>query len=166
MKILLATDGSQHSEAAIDEIASRLFPAGSAVRVISVLELPTFPIAVPWSGVELDEGMWTGMENNDTLQKTAREAALAVVEKAAARLRAGKESRQLSVTTEVLFGSPKRVILEEAEAFGADLIVVGSHGHGALERFLIGSVSQAVALHAKCSVEIVRKPKRTANKGK
>lgn len=62
----------------------------------------------------------------------------------------------MKITTEVLSGSPKRVILEEAEAFGADLIVVGSHGHGALERFLLGSVSQAVALHAKCSVEIVR----------
>lgn len=48
------------------------------------------------------------------------------------------------------------MILEEAEAFGADLIVVGSHGHGMLERFLLGSVSQAVALHASCSVEIVR----------
>lgn len=43
-----------------------------------------------------------------------------------------------------------------AEEFRADLIMVGSHGHGAIERFLLGSVSQAVALHAKCSVEIIR----------
>ena len=64
----------------------------------------------------------------------------------------------MKITTEVLSGSPKRVILEEAEAFGADLIVVGSHGHGMVESFLLGSVSQAVALHAKCSVEIVRTP--------
>lgn len=62
----------------------------------------------------------------------------------------------MKITTKVLSGSPKRVILEEAEAFGADLIVVGSHGYGMFERFLLGSVSQAVALHAKCSVEIVR----------
>ena len=53
-------------------------------------------------------------------------------------------------------GPPKLVILEEAEKFGADLIVVGSHGYGFVERFLLGSVSQAVAVHAKCSVEIVR----------
>ncbi|MEP6913931.1 MAG: universal stress protein [bacterium] len=53
----------------------------------------------------------------------------------------------------------QEVILDEAEAFGADLILIGSHGHGSFERFLFGSVSQAVALHPKCAVEIVRKAK-------
>ncbi len=48
------------------------------------------------------------------------------------------------------------MILEEAENLETDLIIVGSHGYGAVKRFLLGSVSQAVALHAKCSVEIVR----------
>ena len=69
-----------------------------------------------------------------------------------------KKNPTLSITTSVIEGSPKSVILEEAESFGADLIVVGSHGYGAVERFLMGSVSQTVALHAKCSVEIVRIP--------
>jgi len=48
------------------------------------------------------------------------------------------------------------VILREAERWNADLIVVGSHGYGPIRRFLFGSVSAAVALNAKCSVEIVR----------
>ena len=100
------------------------------------------------------------------MEKTARERARAAVEKAAARLRADETSRRLSFTTEVLSGSPKAAILEEAEAFGADLIVVGSHGHGMLERFLLGSVSQAVALHATCSVEIVRSPKVPTSESK
>lgn len=56
--------------------------------------------------------------------------------------------------------------MEEAEAFNADLIVAGSHGHGGLERFLLGSVSQTVAAHAKCSVEIVRRRGRTQAKDK
>jgi hypothetical protein len=43
---------------------------------------------------------------------------------------------------------------------GADLIVVGSHGYRALERFLLGSVSQSVVSHAACSVEVVRCPQR------
>ena len=60
------------------------------------------------------------------------------------------------MTTAVLTGSPKAAILEDGEAFGADLIVVGSQGHGMIERFLLGSVSQAVALDAQCLVEIVR----------
>lgn len=151
MRILLATDGSEHSEAAVDEIARRHSRPGSEVRVISVVA-PYFPTTqTPWVGVD--------MNLYDQMEKDARKLARAAVKKAAAKLRAGKKSRKLNVTTKVLSGSPKGVILEEAEAFGADLIVVGSHGHGMLERFLLGSVSQAVALHAKCSVEIVRGPK-------
>jgi nucleotide-binding universal stress UspA family protein len=44
----------------------------------------------------------------------------------------------------------------EAEAWGADLIMLGSQGYGAVARFVLGSVSHAVASHAHCSVEIVR----------
>ena len=82
------------------------------------------------------------------MDENARERARTAVEKAVDKLRADEDNRQLNVMLKVISGSPKRVILEETEAFGADLIVVGSHGHGALERFLLGSVSQAVALHA------------------
>ena len=62
----------------------------------------------------------------------------------------------LAVTTKVIEGSPKDAIVEEAANWGADLILMGSHGYGAAMRFLLGSVSHAVALHAPCSVEIVR----------
>ena len=62
----------------------------------------------------------------------------------------------LFISTKVINYSPKHSILNEAESFGADLIMVGSHGGSGLTRFLLGSVSQAVALHADCSVEIVR----------
>ncbi len=53
-------------------------------------------------------------------------------------------------------GSPKEVIVDEAEQWDADLIVVESHGYGNVEKFVLGPVSQAVASHAPCSVEIVR----------
>jgi nucleotide-binding universal stress UspA family protein len=85
------------------------------------------------------------------LYKQASEA----IERAMAILRDGGE---FEITMEIVEGSPKRVILDEAERWGADLIVVGSHGRRGLQRFLLGSVSQAVALHAPCSVEIVRMP--------
>ena len=158
MKILLATDGSEHSETAVDEIAQRPFPAGSQVRVISVVEPPHYQATEPWSGV--------AMNQYEEMLKTFNERAHAAVEKAAHQLHASHEGRELSVTTQVLTGSPKEVILDEAETFGADLIVVGSHGYGALDRFLLGSVSQAVTLHAKCSVQIVRNPKKATSEPK
>lgn len=158
MRILVAIDGSEQSEAAVGEIARRYFPADSEVRVISVVEPPYSPMTDPGGGAD--------MQLYAVLERASREEARAVVEKAAAILRGHEESRQLSVTTEVLSGSPKGVILEEAEAWAADLIVVGSHGQGMLERFLLGSVSQAIALHAKCSVEIVRSPKTQTSQRK
>ena len=155
MKVLLAIDGSEHSDAAVDEIIRQRLPANSEVRVISVDEPPGVP-TFPAEG--LDMSSYVGLQN------TARERARVAVDKTAARLRADEQSRELTVTTKVASGSPKGAILEEAEAFGADLIVVGSHGHGGLGRFLLGSVSHAVALHARCSVEIVRS--RSAAKGR
>ena len=72
------------------------------------------------------------------------------------KLRAVGADKTLKITSEMPTGVPKQVILDEAERWGADLIVVGSHGYSAWDRFLLGSVSNAVAAHAKCSVEIVR----------
>ena len=61
----------------------------------------------------------------------------------------------LAITTKVLDGDPKTAIIEEARRWGADLILVGSHGRGAA-KLVLGSVAQAVAANAPCSVEIVR----------
>lgn len=55
--------------------------------------------------------------------------------------------------------TPRRIIVEKAEKWGADLVVIGSHGYHSWERLLLGSVSQAVALHAECSVLVVREKK-------
>lgn len=157
MRILLAIDGSEHSEAAVDEITHRHYPADSEVRVISVIE-PLMPLSA--------ESLATSAGYHGELEKIERERARHAIEKAAARLRESIGGGSVKITTDVLSGSPKGVILEDAEAFGADLIVVGSHGRGMLERFLLGSVSQAVALHAKCSVEIVRSPKTQTSDSK
>lgn len=119
------------------------------MRIISVVELPYLPDTFAGGGG--NAGLYIQMEDD------GRELARAAVDQAAATLRTDEGSRYLTVTTDVLSGSPKRVILDDAEAFGADWIVVGSHGLGTFERFLLGSVSQAVALHAKCSVAIVRR---------
>jgi nucleotide-binding universal stress UspA family protein len=54
------------------------------------------------------------------------------------------------------FGDPRSCILDVAKEWGADLIVLGSHGRRGLDRFLLGSVSETVAVHAPCSVRVVR----------
>jgi nucleotide-binding universal stress UspA family protein len=79
-----------------------------------------------------------------------------VVSEARHRLQAGR-AMPLEATLVTRPGRAQDVILDEAERWGADLIVLGSHGYRAFKRFLLGSVSQAVATHAPCSVEIVRR---------
>ena len=74
--------------------------------------------------------------------------------------RVTRELREAGLAAEpfVVEGDPKRVLLHEAERWGADCIFVGAKGHSRRERFLLGSVSAAVAARARCSVEIVRRP--------
>ena len=61
-----------------------------------------------------------------------------------------------TVETLMPTGDPRELILDTAKEWPADLIVLGSHGLGGFDRFLMGSVSESVAVHAHCSVEVVR----------
>jgi nucleotide-binding universal stress UspA family protein len=64
----------------------------------------------------------------------------------------------LQATLHLHAGNPKRVLIEEAEAWNADAIFVGANAFGSrLEKFILGSVSAAVAARAHCSVEVVRR---------
>jgi len=148
MKILFATDGSEYNKAVVEEFADMQFISNAEVLIVSAFESSTFIMstAAPMGGLA---GYY------EEVDSAARKAAEDAVEKAAVFLRDKKLS--LSITTAVDNGSPKHIILKEAEKFNANLIVVGSHGHGAIESFLLGSVSQSVSLHAACSVLIVRK---------
>jgi nucleotide-binding universal stress UspA family protein len=63
---------------------------------------------------------------------------------------------EVSGTVAVPADTVKQIVLRDAAEWGADLIVCGSHGRRGVNRFLLGSVSEAIATHANCSVEIVR----------
>ena len=145
MKILLPVDGSAHSNAVVQELLHRPWPSGTQVEVISVAH-PVPEILDP-----LLMGRAVHIESLERERKRARRD----VDEAAATITRGTPF--LEVSTKVLEGSPKVAIVDEASAWGADLIMLGSHGYGAALRFLLGSVSHAVALHAPCSVEIVRR---------
>jgi nucleotide-binding universal stress UspA family protein len=144
MKILIAVDGSECSDVAVEEVAKRLWPSDSVVRIISVAEtLPLEVLSLP-------------PRYREDIERAARHRAETIVERAIARLR-DSDLRFLPISSTVVIDSPKDAIVEEAERWGADLIVVGSHGYQGPERALLGSVSQAVATQAKCSVEIARR---------
>jgi nucleotide-binding universal stress UspA family protein len=146
MRILVATDGSECSEAATNSVAERPWPDGSEVRVVTVAEMPVAIAPESWI---LPEGYY------DEIERATRQQADAALVKAVDVIKRA-HGGNLEVTSAVLLGVPKHAIIEEAERWGADLIVVGSHGYNAIERFLLGSVSQSIAHHAHCSVEIVR----------
>jgi nucleotide-binding universal stress UspA family protein len=144
MKILLATDGSDYSKAAVNSVAERTWPEGSVLKIVSVMEIPYAPTTEAWV---LPDSYY------NELERVAKEQAESAIKDAVGRFR----SAGLEIITKIISGSPREVILDEAESWDADLIVLGSHGYTGWQRFLLGSVSHAVATHAHCSVEIVRK---------
>lgn len=148
MKILLAVDGSEYSAVAAEAVAARPWPPGTTVRVLSAVERVVPPAAEVWydAGGSLEQA-------RQELTTRADQLTAGVAE----RLRAAG----LTAETAVRDGDPRSVIVDEAREWGADLIVLGSHGYTGLRRWLLGSVAQSVVGHAPCSVEVVRR-KQTA----
>jgi len=142
MRLLLAIDGSPHSQAAVDEVARRPWPSKSQIRVMSVIQ----PYAPPAT-----EFVLAGATFEDMRQQQASSAEK-IIERAAELLK----KAGFSTETAVREGDPRSAIVDEADEWGADLIVVGSHGRSGLTRWLLGSVAQAIVGHAPCSVEVVR----------
>ena len=152
MKILLPIDGSEYSNAAIAEVVHRPWPPQSEIRVVSIVELPVLPAMEPWA---------MPPDYLENIETAGRELAKKIVESALVKLQS-TEDKKLLFTGQIIHGSAKQAIVEEAENWGADLIVMGSRGLGAWDRLLLGSVSSSVLNHAKCSVEIVRKRSEVA----
>jgi nucleotide-binding universal stress UspA family protein len=145
VRILLGVDGSPGAEQAVRAVAAREWPAGSEARVV-VVDDPLTPTSI---GHLLPPVKKWVEESNATDRAWVQNMADA----AAGELRAAG----LAVSAVVKEGDPKRVLLEEAEQWGAGSIFVGSMGFGSrFERFMLGSVSAAVAARAHCSVEVVR----------
>jgi nucleotide-binding universal stress UspA family protein len=145
MKILLAMDGSDYSHAALQSVISRPWPADTTVKILNVVEPPSLLMGREMGGYDPEfEAVWSAL----------REQAKDLVAKAAEKVRAAK----LQVSTDLVEGDPKSQIIDVANQWHADMIVVGSHGRSGLGRFLLGSVSQDVVRHAHCSVEVIRTP--------
>ena len=157
MKILIAYDGSDCAEAALDDLAQAGLPEVAEAIVMSVTEvwLPPPPV----SSYEIVEQAMSVRVPAD-LKKVyvkgshAVKEARALAEKGAARIRATLPGWK--VQTEAIYGSPSWELVFKADKWKPDLVVVGSHGRSALGRFVLGSVSQRVLAEAHCSVRIAR----------
>lgn len=152
LKILLATDGSECSLIAARSVANRPWPAGSQIKVICVRELLDLenPVTAASPCPVYPESLLT------EILEDARKRA----EEAVANTRQVVSSKGLKVCDgqSIPVGDARSILLDEASAWGADLIVLGSHGRHGFDRVLLGSVSESVALHARCSVEVIRGP--------
>ncbi|MEK6719343.1 MAG: universal stress protein [Chloroflexota bacterium] len=145
MRILLATDGSESAAVARDLTASLPWPDGSAIRVVAVVERPVGVIPTPW----LAPGPANLGELYDDLVRSIT-AALEAVE---------RDLRRQGVTVDSVRreGRAATGIVDEARAFGADLVILGSRGHGPIASMLIGSTSSEVVDHAPCPVLVARR---------
>ena len=155
MKILIAVDTSEFAEAAVNAVIGQFSPHGSEVRVFHAADWEQhLPLAYQFAqGTDAAHAV---ISLRDQILRQADDH----VRQMAARLRAAG----FAVTTETVpEGDPRTAILDAADKWPAELIVVGSHGRSGLDRFLLGSVSERIVRHAPCSVEVVRpSPPRAA----
>ncbi len=143
MRVLVGYDGSASADRALRLVSDAAWPAATECHVIVVCGTPS--TAYPPGTVA----------DGETLQSMF-DAQSADAEHLA-RSGAGRLARpELIATWEVGFGRPGSAILDAAEVFGADLIVVGSRGLGPIGATLLGSISEEVVDHARCPVLVVR----------
>ncbi len=143
MKILIATDGSGYSQKAIEECC-RMF---SEKKDLEIKIISSYEAVVPL------DAFATTAQFSEERDQAAREQAEKYVADAAEMI--NKKLPEAKIKTMVTMDFPERFIVEEAQNWKADLIIVGSHGRGFWGRLTLGSVSNAVIHHAPCSVLIV-----------
>ena len=134
--ILLATDGSPCAHEALEAAIDLCRESGAALEVLTVRTLR------PHGDPEAPYG--DQMDLQPAVEAIAREAAATARE-------AGVDARWHTA-----YGTPAKLIAEEAERLGAELVIVGSHGHGAVRGALLGSVSRGLLRHCTVPVTVVR----------
>ena len=153
MKILIATDGSEFGSAAVAKACEIVAgQPSSEVRILTAYEVPVPIVSAPFVPVPV---------YSDTIVAELRQKASQIASNAEKGLLLC--CPQSNVSSEVLMDEPGAAIVSAAKAWKADMIIVGSHGHGFLGRIFLGSVSDHVVHNAPCSVLVVRNPAATAH---
>ncbi len=138
--ILVAIDFSSASKTAFQRAASLAKASGAKLHVAHAIE------TLRYRGVAYEEPLSPDSQKKERAQ--AKEALTEAVNDL------GDDHAPASV--ELLDGDPRNVIVKHAEKIGADLIVLGAHGHGRFHDVLLGSISGHVSQIATCSVLIVK----------
>jgi nucleotide-binding universal stress UspA family protein len=141
--LIIGVDGSKGAEAAVEAVAARKWPAGSEARIVNAT----------WAAPQLTSHRMVGPIIAWINEEKARVKKM--IDEAVGKLSAAGLKTDAVIKVE----EPKRRLIAEAESWGADCIFVGAKGMGRIDRFLLGSVSSAVAARAHCSVEVVRDQK-------
>ena len=136
--ILACVDFSEHSTAALAEVGEYARANGSKVTLIHIADPQAF---IPPQAV-LEPAAATDRSAHEAELGKLRDAHLAGIE------------AEVAVVED---HAPARAICDYASGHGVDLIVVGSHGRGGMERWLIGSVAERVVRHASSNVFVVRR---------
>jgi nucleotide-binding universal stress UspA family protein len=150
-RIVVGVDGSPASKAALGAAARIAALTGSTIDAVGVWD---YPFAY---GYAQGHAIAMGGETGWNPENDARKMLTAAVDDVFG------PDRPRGLNTVLLFGSPVKRILEQAE--GASLIVVGSRGHGAFAGLMLGSVSAKCATAASCPVLIVHAPADAAPSG-
>jgi nucleotide-binding universal stress UspA family protein len=140
--VLLATDFSEASEEAARQAHAIAAHDGAALGVCHVVPegLPADGQVPPWLAAQIPD--------RGTLEQRAKDA----LEQLVGRL--GGEAKNVELFVEE--GDAATAVVRRAEAFGADLVVVGSHGRTGIKRVLLGSVAEKIVRHAPCAVLVAR----------
>lgn len=142
MKVLLALDGTDCSKKALDSVAARSWGPREQFLILSVIE--PFPEECDKKNSE------EGEEYVEHMQVCCKE----LTEKAMQKLK--ERHPEATVESRVLEGAVVEQIIQCADSWSADMIVVGSMGHRDCRRFMHGSIAEAVLKQSPCSVEIIK----------
>ena len=152
MKLLIAYDGSDCANAALDDLQRAGLPSEVEALVLSVAD-----VWLPPNGTdEATEATLApiAVQRGRAQATQAFKAAYQLAERGSALVQSRFPTWK--ITVEAAADSPTWAIIKRASEWPADLILVGSKGHSAIHRAMLGSVSQKIVAEAPCSVRVVR----------
>ncbi|MCW5961375.1 MAG: universal stress protein [Pyrinomonadaceae bacterium] len=149
-KVLIAYDGSDFADAALDDLKNAGLPESSEILVFSVAEIWLPPYE------NIDEVEFVNDQLKEKFHANLKVLDFARQSASAAALRVRNVNPAWNVSSDATDGTATWEILNRAESFGADLIIVGSQGKQGMDRILIGSVAQKIVNDANCSVRVAR----------